>query len=227
MKEHKIGIDNLSVCIGMPSSRNIDPLVVKSMFLTQALCMSHGIPCQLAMIAGNAVVQWARDEVIDLYLQSDANRLFCIDSDIVWEPEDFMRLLALSQKRDIVCAAYPAKKEPATFYIRYDKSGTIEADEYGLLEILGIGLGFTVFQREVIEKISESSPKLYDEISQRELASIFHIGNHKGKRRGEDMSFFESLTDLGYKVHLDPSVELGHIGHKVYRGKIMDVLERE
>lgn len=227
MKSHNISLDNLSVCIGMPSSRDIHPLVVKSMFLTQGMCIRHGIPCQLAMVAGNAIIQWARDEVMDLYLKTDANRLFCIDSDIIWEPEDFMRMLALSQKRDIVCASYPAKKDNPTFYIRHDKTSTIDADEYGLLEILGIGLGFTIINREVIEKISESSPKLYDEISERAISSIFHVGNHEGNRRGEDMSFFESLIDLGYKVHLDPSIELGHIGTKVYRGKIMDALKRE
>jgi len=227
MKSHKISMDNISVCIGIPSSRDIHPLVVKSMFSTQSMCIKHGIPCQLAMVAGNAIIQWARDEVVDLYLKTDSSKLFCIDSDIIWEPEDFMRLLALSQKRDIVCASYPAKKDNPTFYIRYDKSKTIDADEYGLLEILGIGLGFTVINREVIEKISESSPKLYDEISDREIASIFHVGNYKGSRRGEDMSFFESLIDIGYKVHLDPSIELGHIGTKIYRGKIMDALKRE
>lgn len=226
MKSHKISLDNLSVCIGMPSSRDIHPLVVKSMFSTQSMCIKRGIPCHLAMIAGNAIIQWARDEVIDMYLKTDANRLFCIDSDILWEPEDFMRLLALSQKKDIVCGSYPAKKDQPTFYIRYDESGIIEADEYGLIEILGIGLGFTVIRREVIEKISESSPKLYDEISQRKISSIFKIGEYKGSRRGEDMSFFESLIDLGYKVNLDPSIELGHIGTKIYRGKIMDVLQR-
>lgn len=225
MKKHDISIKDLSVCIGMPSSRGVNPLVVKSMFATQGLCLKLGIPCQLAMVVGNAVVQWARDEVIDLYLQTDANRLFCIDSDIVWNPEDFIRLLALSQKRDIVCATYPAKKDRPTFYIRYDTSKITEADEYGLLEVFGAGLGFTVIRREVIEKISESSPKLYDEITQKEIPAIFEPGEYKGKRRGEDMAFFESLAGLGYKIYLDPSIELGHIGTKIYRGKIIDVLK--
>ena len=44
---------------------------------------------------------------------------------------------------------------------------------------------------------------------------------------GEDMAFFEDLQKLGYKVHLDPSIELGHIGRKVYTGKIMDLLYKE
>jgi len=227
MKNHKISLEGLSVCIGIPSTRDIHPLVVKSMFATQALCMRHGVKCQLAMIVGNASIIWARDEVFDLFLQTGANRLFCIDSDIVWEPEDFMRLLALSQVRNVVCGAYPAKKEPATFYVRYDENKTVDADEYGLLEILGVGLGFTVLTREVVEKISEASPKIYDEITARDLPSIFSLGSLEGKRKGEDMAFFEALTDLGYKVHLDPTINLGHMGHKVYYGKLMDVLGRE
>ena len=222
---HEISLDNLSVCIGMPSSRDIHPLVVKSMFATKDLCSKHGISCSLAMVAGNAVVQWARDEVVDLLLQSDANRFFFVDSDMVWEPEDFMSLLALSQRRDIVCAAYTAKRDQPTFFIRYDESKPLRADEYGLIEILGVGLGFTVMRREVVQEVSDSSVAIHDEITSRDIPSIFHIGTHNGSRRGEDMSFFERITDLGHKIYLDPSISLGHLGLKVYKGCPLDAFQ--
>jgi hypothetical protein len=226
MKEHNINMDGLSVCIGMPSTRDIHPLTVKSLFATQMLCLQYKIPCQLAMVAGNAVVQWARDEVIDLFLQSTSNRLFCIDSDIVWDAKDFVRLLALSQVKDVLCASYTAKKDQPTFYIRHDPE-KLTMDEYGLIEVMGAGLGFTVIRREVVERIYGKSPRLFDEISGREMASIFHVGSIEGKRRGEDMSFFEAIIGEGYKINLDPSINLGHIGMKVYTGKVMDALRLE
>lgn len=219
---HEISLDGLSVCIGMPSSRGISPLVIKSMFATKDLCQNLGVPCQLAMVVGNAVIQWARDDVLDLLLESDANRFFLIDSDIVWNAEDFMRLLALSQKRSVVCASYPAKKDNPTFYIRHN--APIVADEYGLVEVLGVGLGFTVLRRDVVEAVSDKAPTTHDEISGKDIPNVFMIGNHNGNRKGEDMSFFEKVAGLGHKIYLDPSIELGHIGTKVYRGSVINAL---
>ena len=227
MKEHKINLDGLTVCIGMPAYSDLDPRVVRSLFDTQLLCLKHRIICELAMVIGNSCPTWARDEVLDLFLQTDANRLFCIDSDIVWEPDSFLRLLALSTKRKIVCGSYVAKKDQPTFFIRYDENKTIEADEYGLLEIDGLGLGFTVLDREVVENITSKSEKVYDEVQKKSIPAIFRRGRDDGKRKGEDMAFFEDLQKLGYKIYIDPSIELGHIGRKIYTGKIMDLLYKE
>lgn len=227
MITHEIDLSGLSVCIGIPSSRDMHPLVVKSLFATKDICYNNGIRCNLALVYGNAVVQWARDEVANLLLESDSNRFFFIDSDIVWEPDAFMRMLALSKVRDIICASYPAKKDQPTFYIRYEDSKPLVADEYGLVEIKGAGLGFTVVKREIMEQVRESATTIYDEISKTSIPSIFKVGTHNGNRRGEDMAFFETLHELGHTVYLDPSISLGHIGTKVYRGSVMDAMNVE
>lgn len=220
----KIVLDGLSVCIGMPCSRDIPVSVVRSLFATRDICGSHGVPCSLAIVSGNAVIQWARDEVMALMLKSQANRFFMIDSDIVWKPEDFMRLLALSQKRDVICVSYPAKKEPTTFFIRRDESKKLVPDKYGLLEVQGAGLGFTVITREVAEAVSESSEDIHDEISGTTSKSIFKIGSVDGHRRGEDMAFFDKISELGYKVFLDPTISLGHVGPKTYEARALEAL---
>jgi len=75
MNERKIKLDGLSVCIGMPAARDIPALTVKSMLSTYSLCSSTGINCQLAMVANNSVIQWARDEIIDLFLKKFSNNL--------------------------------------------------------------------------------------------------------------------------------------------------------
>jgi len=225
MIKHDISLDGLSVCLGIPAGRDIPALTVKSIAGTYNLCHSLGILCDLAIIANNAVIQWARDEVINSFLATKATRLFLIDSDIIWEPEDFVRMLALSQKRDVVCATYPAKLDPTTFYILRDTEEALVSDEYGLFEILGAGLGFCVMTREVVEKLHEKAPKLYDEISGRDVAEIFRVGRTtEGKRQGEDMGFFEDIRNLGFTIYLDPAVNLGHVGQKIYNGSIMDSL---
>ena len=224
-----IKLDGLSVMVGIPTTRDFHPWTVKSLLATSNMCQRMGIPCQLGMIAGNAVIQWGRDEVVDIFMQSRANRLFWIDSDMVWKPEDFMRMLALSQVRDVVCATYTAKLDRPTFYVNHERDAPFVYDELGLLEIWGVGLGFTVMRREVIEKLVAQAPRIHDEISDREMAEVFRVGgldeNGRRRRQGEDMGFFNDIRALGYKVWLDPQVDLGHIGTKKYEGSVRDALK--
>jgi hypothetical protein len=221
----QIKLDGLSVAVGIPAGRDFHALTVRSLIETFGKCQAMGIPAQLALVAGNAVIQWARDEVIDLFLKTDCSRLFWIDSDIVWDPNDFIRMLALSQKRDIVCATYPAKKEPTTFYINHDPP--LVSDDLGLFEIKGAGLGFTVVTRRVIEDLVSFSPKAVDQITGKNIAQVFRVGMKDGTRIGEDMAFFDDVRKLGFKVHLDPLVKLRHLGLKQYEGSIFDAIQTD
>lgn len=230
MKTVDIKLDGLSVMIGCPAGRDLHALTVRSLLGTFSLCHKLGIPCQLGAVAGSSVIPWARDEVVDLFMKSDANRLFWIDSDMAWEPEDFMRLLAMSQQRAVICATYPAKTDPPTFYVLHDKSRPLEADDLGLVEIMGAGLGFAVMQREVIERLVANAPQVLDEANNRRLAEVFRVESmehpERGRvRRGEDMAFFADIRALGYSVLLDPDVNPCHIGPKVYTGSIRDALK--
>lgn len=220
-----IKLDGLSVMVGMPAGRDIPALTVKSLLDTFSLCHKMEITCKLGMVSGSAVVQWARDEVVAMFLQSDVNRLFWIDSDMVWTPEQFMRMLALSQLRSVVCATYPAKTEPVTFYVN-NIDNDVTTDELGLMSIYGVGLGFTVMQRGVIEELAAKAPQVRDEISGRSNAAIFRVGSVDGKREGEDMAFFRDVRELGHKVWLDPEINLGHIGQKMYTGAVLDAMRK-
>lgn len=224
--KHEISLEGLSVCIGMPVARDMHPLVVKSLFSTLKACGEAGIKCDLAMVYGNSVIQWARDEVVDLLLDSEANRFFFIDSDIIWEAKDFFRLLALSTKRDIVCSPYVAKKDEPSFYLSFGDKNEFTADEYGLFQVEGTGLGFTIINRRVVEEISEKAPKVLDQISGNTIPSIFRFTSEDGERRGEDILFFRDLASLGYKIYMEPTLKLGHAGSKIYRGKFLDALTK-
>ncbi len=223
-----ITMDGLSVFVGIPAGRDLPILTVKALLRTQALLQERGVPCEIGMVGGCSVVQWARDEVADLFLQSSANRIFWIDSDMVWEPGQFVRLLALSKLHDVVCASYPAKMEQPTYFINHDKSRGLVRGEHGLVEIYGAGLGFTVISRDVMEQLAARANKIYDEVAQKEMASIFRIDTEhrdgRFSRRGEDMAFFSDIRAMGYKVWMDPTIDIGHIGSKTYRGTVKDVI---
>lgn len=224
MSHLDIGMDGLSVTIGIPAGRDLHPLTVKSLVGSIAKLVRMGVPWTLEMITGSSVIQWARDDVVDAFLATGHNRLFMIDSDIVWKPEDFLRMLAISKLVPVVVAAYPAKVEGLpTFYVKDGPDGFIESD-YGLWEIEACGAGFAVVRREVIEALAAKAEKVLDQIGNRNVAAIHRIDSYRGTRRGEDVALFHDIRDAGYKILLDPEVELGHIGVKVYRGSIKSAI---
>lgn len=223
MRHMDITLDGLSVMIGMPAGRDLPPRTVTSLIGTFSRCQKLGIHCELGMVTGSAVIQWARDEVVDLFLASQCNRLFWIDSDMIWTPEDFIRLLALSKLEKVIGAAYPAKMEPPTFLINVDRADMV-INDFGLMSVKGLGLGFTVMDRSVVEELAAGADRVVDQVSGKEMASVFRIDTHNRNRRGEDMAFFADIRELGHKVFLDPSINLGHVGGKVYTGSVAEAM---
>jgi hypothetical protein len=222
----KFELAGLSVMICMPTHRDLPPQTVCSMLETQHELLARGIPFEFQMQVGGSLVHHSRTKCAHLFLKSECNRLFWIDSDIVWSPQDFCRLLAMSTKMECVSAIYPSKSDPADFYLRCDDiNAPIEANEFGCLPLKGLGLGFTVVHRKVIEELSEKAPKRKINGIDELIPSIFRLDHEGDEERGEDMAFFSDVRALGYKVHLDPAISLGHIGPKEYRADFMGLLK--
>lgn len=213
-----------SVMLAMPTHRDIPTGTVISLLETQDALTSRRIPFEIQLQVGNSLVTHARSKIADVFLKSDKSLLFWVDSDIEWKAKDFLRLCALATKMDVVGGAYPAKKEPITFFLDPSSGGEIESNEYGCLKIGGWGMGFTVVTRRVMEALAAKSPKLIFNGSSEPIPHIFRCDEHDGYARGEDMAFFADVKDLGFEAFLDPSVTLGHVGSKTYTASIADML---
>lgn len=234
MAQMQIEMKGVKVMIGVPSSRNLHPATVTSLLGTQAYLMERSLDLKpgVGFVIGCAVIQKARDEVIDLFLKSDFTHLFWLDDDIVFEPEDFWRMLGIAQVYDVVTAAYPAKMDDTTtFFVKTATEEWIQ-NEHGLYEIEGIGLGFFCMSRKLVKELVDQSPTVWDDVLGGPRPSVFRIDltDHgykgtAGKFRSEDMAFCSDIRDLGYTINLDPEVSLGHVGTKIYRGSIKDALQ--
>lgn len=221
----------LSVDIGLPCGPYIPWQTSLSLAKTVKACTERKVECGVCCIAGSSVVTWARSKVLDLFLQGTASRLFWIDSDIVFEPAQFLRLLVLSTQYDIVCGTYAQKNEAQGIVVHHDLCN-FDINPHGLLKIEGTGLGFTVMTREAAERISESKPKVYDPVEKRSIPDVFRLdsvdrGAEHPHLRHEDIAFFADLRELGYDVWLDPSIQLGHVGGKVYSANPLAALNLE
>lgn len=221
----QVDIRGVSVYIGIPVYGRIPLQTAFSLARTMHQCGAQALPVELGVIS-RGIVSWCRDSVFTGFLKSDKSKLFWIDSDVVWEPEDFFRMVAWSTLRDVVCASYPMKKDgPPTFQI----SGTGEeqaADELGLFSVMGAGLGFTIMDRKVCEQLAANAPVVQDQNAGGPVSMVFSADRVvNGIRMGEDMAFFADIRELGHKVWLDPSIRLGHAGEKCWYGRALDAME--
>jgi hypothetical protein len=152
--------------------------------------------------------------------------LFWIDSDMSWKAEDFLKLVALATKMEVVAGAYPSKNDSITFQVDGVPGEHIAINEYGCIPVNGLGLGFCCIQRSVIERLSEIAPSVVFPERDEPIPHIFGNSINAGRFQGEDMVFFEAIRNLGVSVHIDPSVALGHVGVKTYSGAFLDSLQK-
>ncbi len=218
-----LDVDGLRVFIAVPVNRDFPWQTTKSLVETASALSARGIPFKFQFLTQGSQIDRDRSELAKEFLESDCNRIFWIDSDMAWDADSFLRVLALTTKMPIVAASYPAKKEPGTEFLIEVSSLSVDANEFGCIEVLGCGLGFCCIDRHVMEELSLKAPKFLDK--DRYVAMVFKTGlDDEGAYRSEDMHFFRECRKQGYKIMLDPMIELGHVGCKEHRGKLIDAL---
>jgi len=224
----ELSVAGLSVMIAMPMRDDIPWQTNLALLQTQTLFHERGLAYDFQYVPGSSLVHKARMELAHVFLKSDKNRLFWIDSDMGWTPDNFMRILALSSKLDVVGATYSARMEPAKFFVRMNDPVEFDAEKtpYGLFSVLGMGLGFTCVSRRVMEVLAARAPKFIDNDGQ-EKAEVFWTGVRDGKFYGEDMAFFKDIKEVGFDVWMDPQIKLKHVGPKEYTGNFFDGLKRK
>lgn len=210
-----------SIMIGMPvGSGSVPWPTAVSLTNTLLVGQREGVKIKLESIVGCSVVTWARSAILAAFLRSDCEYLFWVDSDIVWTPDDFFRLVGFGKVMPIVGATYPFKKLPVQVLINHvGKPGEYEVNSAGCIKIRSMGLGFTIHNREVAEKVSAGKPTRRDHLSPHEVADVFRIDHE-----GEDIAFMSDVRAAGYDVWLDPSINLGHVGQMVFKGDVINAL---
>ena len=82
-------------------------LYAKACLDLQATCIQYGIECRFSFIFNESLITRARNYLVDEFLRSGCTHLLFIDSDIQYNPQDILALLAID--RDIIGGPYPKK----------------------------------------------------------------------------------------------------------------------
>lgn len=218
-------LDGVSVMLAMPVNRDLPWQTAKSLIETVTVFEKNKIKFEVQLVVGSSIVEVARTKVANTFLSSKMNRLFMLDSDMSWTPDDALRMLALSTRMSVVVGPYTAKRDPPT-YLLLPETNEVEMNECGCIPVRGHGLGFTIVHREVIEQLAAKAPLVSFDEFPNGIPHIFRCDVVDGNFRGEDMAFFADAKDAGHTVWMDPSLKLGHVGGKEYRGDLMTALKR-
>jgi len=163
-------------------------LYAKSSLDLQGVCTKYGIEVKFSFLFNESLITRARNYLVDEFLRSGFTHLLFIDSDINFDPNDVMALIALD--KDVIGAPYPKKSinwravwnasknlvrnpnfkeqefNPGELegvtgdYVFNPVPGTKSFSVLEPLEVMEIGTGFMMIKRGVFDKFKEEYPHL-------------------------------------------------------------------
>ena len=215
----------MKLLIGIPSydSRMETRTAVSLANLLPAL-QAAGIKYGLCIVAGDAMVTRARNEVVGRFLQSPADALLCLDADMEFSPEDVLTMHGAA--RGVVVGDYPKRVPGGSGVARLDVTkadlvenadGSVTLSWSGpLIEIAAVGAGFMLLRRDVVERLVARAPAYVTPGGLRH--DVFACGVRDGAFETEDYAFCRRLREAGETIWMDTRVKLGHCaGGVVYR----------
>ena len=203
-----------------------------SMARLQASLELTGIKYKVLHHINDSLIPRARNCLVARFMRdpelAEYTRFMFIDADIAFEPEDVCKLWNLSEFHDVVTACYPTKteKEGQPKTTAWKDGQLVDLDELKFpTEIDYAGTGFLMINRLAFVKMQNAYPDTrHMEGHLGEVYALFDTEVTKDEdwtQRwycSEDYLFCKRWREIGGKIMLDPSIRLGHVGRKIYRG---------
>lgn len=247
-------------CAGMYTKACID---------LATMCANYGVECRFFFIFNESLITRARNYLVDEFLRAEEfTHLMFIDADINFNPKDVLSLAVLcDDERPIIGGPY-GKKCIAWEKIRQAvDAGTADEDPNELqkftgdfvfnpvlgtkelqinepCEVLEIGTGFMMAQREVFSKWKEAYPQFhykpdhnrsehftgdryihayFDTVIDNDKYMPMGASNGSDRYLSEDYAFCQLARHIGIKIFLCPWMKLGHVGTYVFDGTMSDL----
>jgi glycosyltransferase involved in cell wall biosynthesis len=203
------------VLIGTPSyDGRIDVWFANSLIQTVKIAEKKGIFVHAIYTSYDSLIQRARNSLFRLALTGGYDDLFFIDSDCEWDPEWFFNLLDRSEP--IVGGALIKKSEKEGYTVKLIDKELKWSQDKRLIEVDGVGTGFMKVSRFALEQLWNISEPYMSEGEEHRMICDIKVEN--GDLISEDYVIANKWRGLGYKIWLDPTITLNHIGTKKYKG---------
>ena len=155
-------------------------LYMKSCLDLQTIMIKYGIEVKFSFLFNESLITRARNYLVDEFIRSDFTHMMFIDSDIHFDPNDVVALMALD--KDVIGGPYPkksinwnniaetARRNPdlnprelenlVGEYVFNVVKGTQQFQVSEPLEVMEIGTGHMMIKRQVFDKLAKEFPKI-------------------------------------------------------------------
>lgn len=200
---------------------------VTSDYLLSLLQTRGSVDFDLCIIPGIHFVDTARDMAAARFLESSAEYLFFIDSDLGFPADAVGRLM--EHDKDVVGGAYPIKHDHEHYPVSCMTDNGRPITENGLIKAAGLPGGFLCIKRRVIEVLADSVPHYQQAAGKRfmDVPAIFSRAIIDGRMIGEDLMFCNRAAAAGFELWIEPNIQFSHIGNKSYVGNYNKFLQRQ
>jgi hypothetical protein len=205
------------VLIGTPSyDGTVGVWFCNSLLETIRMSYEKGIHVHAIYTSYDSLIQRARNSLFQIAMDGGWDDLFFIDSDTEWTAEQFFSILERTEP--IVGAALVKKNDNEAYTVKLINKKLNYSEDKKLIEIDGIGTGFLRLTRFAFEKLwNISDPYMSEGVEHRMICDIKVVN---GDLISEDYVLANKWRSLGYKLWLDPSFTINHIGYKKYKGDL-------
>jgi hypothetical protein len=196
-------------------------MFAKSISDLSALCANYGIPLQMYFLFNESLITRARNYCCDEFMRSDASHLMFIDSDIGFNPQDIIAMMALQaqdeEKYEIIGGPYPKKciswekikaavdkgvaDEDANVLEKFvgdfvfnPKGGQQSIAIGEPCEVLEIGTGFMMITKKAMQRFADTYPEY--------MYKPDHVRTEHFDGTREIMMFFQAEVDPETKRYL-------------------------
>jgi hypothetical protein len=197
-------------------------MFAKSCADLSALCTQYGIPLQYYYLFNESLITRARNYCCDEFMRSESQHLMFIDSDIGFNPQDVIALMALQaneeDKYDIIGGPYPKKciswekikmavdkgiadENPNVLenfvgdYVFNPKGGQQSIPLNEPVEVLEIGTGFMMVSKKAMQTF-------YDKYKDQYSYKPDHVRTEHFDGTREILQFFQAEIDPKSKRYL-------------------------
>jgi len=186
--------------------------------------LTHGGHSVAVDLSTSSVLPKIRNEMVGKAVDSGADVILFIDSDVAFDPKSVAHLV--TSDRDVSFIAY-RRKETAESYTCKIESGEDGKPlvEDGWIKLSAAGTGLLAIKTSVIKNMYLAYPDLkYTSDEGDERFSLFDFLVYDGMYKGEDYTFCRRWRDIGGKIWMWPDVNTAHVGAFEYRGNVADFL---
>lgn len=209
-----------NILVAIPSMDQVPAQFAQSLAMLQKGIHNVAICFQIG-----SLVYDSRNHLAKQAVKMEADYIFWLDSDMVFEPDVLLKMLATMEADEninVLSGIYYRRQKPfspvlferlrideETYFCDFRNMNTYPEDK--IFEAEGIGFGCVLMKADVLLELAADYQDWFSPIG----------------RVGEDLSFCWRARKSGYKIHVDPSIQLGHCGHQIITKQFYDAYSNQ